>query len=32
MIKRRSLLNQHRLSEREEKNAQLLELLRQRGP
>ncbi|MBI4342882.1 MAG: ROK family transcriptional regulator [Candidatus Omnitrophica bacterium] len=32
MIKRRSLLDQHRLSEREEKNFQILELLRQRGP
>src|SRR3989338_3433259 len=32
MIKRRSLLVQHRLTEREEKSLQLLELLRQRGP
>ena len=32
MIKRRNLLDQHRLSEREEKNFQILELLRQRGP
>ena len=32
MIKRRTLLEQHRLSEREEKNFQILELLRQRGP
>ena len=32
MIRRRTLLNQHRLTEREEKNFQILELLRQRGP
>ena len=32
MVKRRSLLDQHRLSEREEKSFQILELLRQRGP
>ncbi len=32
MIKRRNLLDQHRLTEREEKSFQLLELLRQRGP
>ncbi|MBI4341357.1 MAG: ROK family transcriptional regulator [Candidatus Omnitrophica bacterium] len=32
MIKRRPLLEQHRLTEREEKSFQLLELLRQRGP
>ena len=32
MITRRSLLDQHRLTEREEKSFQLLELLRQRGP
>lgn len=32
MIKRRSLLDQHRLTEREEKSFQLLELLRQKGP
>lgn len=32
MVKRRPLLNQHRLTEREEKNVQILELLRQRGP
>ena len=32
MIKRRPLLEQHRLSEREEKSFQILELLRQRGP
>ena len=32
MIRRRSLLEQHRLSEREQKNFQLLELIRQRGP
>ena len=32
MMKRRSLLDQHRLMEREEKSFQLLELLRQRGP
>ncbi len=32
MIQRRSLLEQHRLTEREEKSFQLLELLRQRGP
>ncbi|MBI1992554.1 MAG: ROK family transcriptional regulator [Candidatus Omnitrophica bacterium] len=31
-MRRRSLLDQHRLTEREEKNTQLLELLRQRGP
>lgn len=31
MIKRRFLLDQHRLSEREEKSFQILELLRQRG-
>ena len=31
-MKRRSLLEQHKLSEREEKSFQLLELLRQRGP
>ncbi len=31
-IQRRSLLNQQRLTEREEKNFQILELLRQRGP
>ena len=32
MIRRRSLLDQHRLTEREEKSFQILELLRQRGP
>ena len=32
MIRRRNLLDQHRLTEREEKSFQLLELLRQRGP
>ena len=32
MIQRRPLLEQHRLSEREEKSLQLLELLRQRSP
>lgn len=32
MIRRRSLLEQHRLTEREDKSVQLLELLRQRGP
>ena len=32
MITRRSLLEQHRLTEREEKSFQILELLRQRGP
>lgn len=32
MIRRRSLLQQHRLTEREEKSVQLLELLRRRGP
>ena len=32
MIRRRSLLDEHRLSEREEKSFQILELLRQRGP
>lgn len=32
MIQRRSLLEQHRLSEREEKSFQILELLRQRSP
>ncbi len=32
MIKRRTLLEQHRLTEREEKSFQLLELLRHRGP
>jgi len=32
MIRRRNLLEQHRLTEREEKSFQLLELLRQRGP
>lgn len=32
MIKRRNLLEQHKLGEREEKSLQLLELLRQRGP
>ncbi|MBI4598334.1 MAG: ROK family transcriptional regulator [Candidatus Omnitrophica bacterium] len=32
MITRRSLLVQHRLTEREEKSFQILELLRQRGP
>ena len=31
MLRRRSLLDQHRLTEREEKSFQLLELLRQRG-
>jgi len=31
-MRRRSLLDQHRLTEREEKNFQILELLRQRGP
>lgn len=31
-MRRRSLLDQHQLSEREEKNVQLLELLRSRGP
>ena len=31
-MKRRSLLDQHRLTEREEKSLQILELLRQRGP
>ena len=32
MIRRRSLLDQHKLTEREEKSFQILELLRQRGP
>lgn len=32
MIKRRSLLAQHRLTEREQKNLTLLELIRQRSP
>ncbi len=32
MIRRRTLLSQHRLTEREDKSFQLLELLRQRGP
>ena len=32
MLRRRSLLDQHRLTEREEKSFQMLELLRQRGP
>ena len=32
MITRRQLLEQHRLTEREEKSFQILELLRQRGP
>jgi predicted NBD/HSP70 family sugar kinase len=32
MMIRRNLLDQHRLTEREEKNFQILELLRQRGP
>jgi len=32
MIRRRSLLDQHRLTEREEKSFQILELLRQKGP
>lgn len=32
MIQRRPLLNQHRLTEREQKNFQILELVRQRGP
>jgi len=32
MIRRRSLLDQHRLTEREEKSFQILELIRQRGP
>jgi predicted NBD/HSP70 family sugar kinase len=32
MIQRRSLLEQHRLTEREQKNFQILELIRQRGP
>ncbi len=32
MIRRRSLLDQHRFTEREEKNLQILELLRRRGP
>jgi predicted NBD/HSP70 family sugar kinase len=32
MIRRRSLLDQHRLSEREQKSFQILELIRQRGP
>ncbi len=31
-MRRRNLLDQHQLTEREEKNFQLLELLRQRGP
>lgn len=31
-MKRRNLLEQHRLTEREEKNLQILELLRRRGP
>src|SRR3989338_983072 len=32
MIRRRSLLEQHKLTEREQKSFQLLELIRQRGP
>lgn len=32
MLRRRNLLDQHRLTEREEKSFELLELLRQRGP
>ena len=32
MLRRRSLLDQHRFTEREEKSFQILELLRQRGP
>ena len=32
MIKRRLLLDEHRLTEREQKNFQILELIRQRGP
>lgn len=32
MIKRRSLLDEHKLTEREQKNFQILELIRQRGP
>lgn len=32
MIQRRSLIEQHRLTEREQKNFQILELIRQRGP
>lgn len=32
MIQRRSLVQQHRLTEREQKNFQILELIRQRGP
>ena len=32
MIRRRSLLDQHRLTEREQKSFQILELIRQRGP
>jgi predicted NBD/HSP70 family sugar kinase len=32
MIKRRSLLEQHRLAEREEKSFQMLELIRRKGP
>jgi len=32
MIRRRSLLDQHRLTEREEKSFQILELIRHRGP
>ena len=32
MIRRRPILEQHRLTEREEKSFQILELLRQRGP
>ena len=32
MIKRRSLLDEHRLTEREQKSFQILELIRQRGP
>ena len=32
MVRRRALLEDHRLSEREQKNLDLLELIRQRGP
>lgn len=32
MIKRRSLLDEHKLTEREQKSFQILELIRQRGP